>query len=561
MSKGIFIFDENLIKKGVIYGYEEFRIKQQLVNAGDFTITIATEKNGVDLLVENSIIYATPNLSGVILEVENYQKKTGNYTIIKGKTLNALLGYRIVHNFTLESDTESIAKTLVDENLVNSSDSNRNIPLSIEINNNNGSTQEINANKQVLSNVLEEVLSVDDYGHKVYLENEQLKYDVIIPNNTSVQFSNKIYNLNEATQIKSQSGYRNVAYIDNGDTMFEYGNETGINRREIILTDKRITSSITAGYKAQQELSSKHYKTESIQGKIRIIGNPFKYGEDYSLGDYVTVVYRDVVYTVQVTEVEQIFSGNNGYELYLYFGKPMRSVSKKIQDIQTKAEKTDVIEAELVSSVETIETALEGKSDTTHNHNLNDLSEKSYNSLTDKPTSLPANGGNADTVDGEHASAFANAVHGHSELQYRNNGYYNASNGVLIDIQADKYYQMITLIIKGNGYIGDYPLLVVAQAYRYQTSIISAKQMTISSKIPAIKFMVVDGRIKAWFPNTASYQTVIAEAYTMGGDNIPVNVSNNAEPSGQTMSTVCSLLKNYHSGNTIVDANGFIKEV
>jgi hypothetical protein len=27
------------------------------------------------------------------------------------------------------------------------------------------------------------------------------------------------------------------------------------------------------------------------------------------------------------------------------------------------------------------------------------------------------------------------------------------------------------------------------------------------------------------------------------------------------MSTVCSLLKNYHSGNTIVDANGFIKEV
>jgi hypothetical protein len=71
----------------------------------------------------------------------------------------------------------------------------------------------------------------------------------------------------------------------------------------------------------------------------------------------------------------------------------MRSVSKKIQDIQTKAEKTDVIEAELV-----------GKSDTTHNHNLNDLSEKSYNSLTNKPTSLPANGGNADTVDGKHAS-------------------------------------------------------------------------------------------------------------------------------------------------------------
>lgn len=45
----------------------------------------------------------------------------------------------------------------------------------------------------------------------------------------------------------------------------------------------------------------------------------------------------------------------------------------------------------------------------------------SYNDLTDKPTiptipsSLPANGGNADTVDGKHASEFAGASHTHSD--------------------------------------------------------------------------------------------------------------------------------------------------
>lgn len=33
----------------------------------------------------------------------------------------------------------------------------------------------------------------------------------------------------------------------------------------------------------------------------------------------------------------------------------------------------------------------------------------SYNNLTERPTSLPANGGNADTVDGKHASDFASA--------------------------------------------------------------------------------------------------------------------------------------------------------
>jgi hypothetical protein len=36
-----------------------------------------------------------------------------------------------------------------------------------------------------------------------------------------------------------------------------------------------------------------------------------------------------------------------------------------------------------------LQTALDGKSNTNHNHNLNDLTEKSYNSLTDKPSSFP----------------------------------------------------------------------------------------------------------------------------------------------------------------------------
>lgn len=44
------------------------------------------------------------------------------------------------------------------------------------------------------------------------------------------------------------------------------------------------------------------------------------------------------------------------------------------------------------------------KADVNHTH--------SYNSLTDKPTELPANGGNADTVDGKHSSDFAAVEHG-----------------------------------------------------------------------------------------------------------------------------------------------------
>lgn len=52
------------------------------------------------------------------------------------------------------------------------------------------------------------------------------------------------------------------------------------------------------------------------------------------------------------------------------------------------------------------QTALNGKSDKAHKHKTADIS--------DMPTALPADGGNADTVDGKHASYFAASNHTHT---------------------------------------------------------------------------------------------------------------------------------------------------
>lgn len=47
-----------------------------------------------------------------------------------------------------------------------------------------------------------------------------------------------------------------------------------------------------------------------------------------------------------------------------------------------------------------IKTALNGKANSNHTHSYNDLSNKP--TIPTIPSSLPANGGNADTVDGYH---------------------------------------------------------------------------------------------------------------------------------------------------------------
>ena len=53
-----------------------------------------------------------------------------------------------------------------------------------------------------------------------------------------------------------------------------------------------------------------------------------------------------------------------------------------------------------------MQTALDGKADVSHKHTISDI--------TDMPASLPASGGNADTLDGKHASDFAAASHKHT---------------------------------------------------------------------------------------------------------------------------------------------------
>lgn len=55
------------------------------------------------------------------------------------------------------------------------------------------------------------------------------------------------------------------------------------------------------------------------------------------------------------------------------------------------------------------------KADVNHTHSYNDLTDKP--SIPVIPTSLPANGGNADTLDGKHASNFAVSSHTHNKSQ------------------------------------------------------------------------------------------------------------------------------------------------
>ena len=74
---------------------------------------------------------------------------------------------------------------------------------------------------------------------------------------------------------------------------------------------------------------------------------------------------------------------------------------ESVDMLQTLVGSTSV-QSQISTAVGTITPTSIGAAEEGHVHN--------YNDLTNKPTSLPANGGNADTVDGKHASDFATSA-------------------------------------------------------------------------------------------------------------------------------------------------------
>lgn len=127
---------------------------------------------------------------------------------------------------------------------------------------------------------------------------------------------------------------------------------------------------------------------------------------------------------------------------------------------------------------------------------------------------------------------------------------YHASSGVLVDICPDNTSNMITVEVVGNGYSTQHPIRSIFQTYHYTPygTFIQSKQTNVSGNLSAGKFMIHNGRVKLWFPQSGPYQTFIVNAYGMSGVIYKTNISNLSEPTSSYKST-CSLKTILDSGN------------
>ena len=365
----ITIYDNSLTQLGIVNNYNDFYIKKQLRAKGMFSIRIAKNKPGTDLLQIGNFIKGGQGISGKIVERLTEQDSDGQFLTIKGTTLLSLLNQRVTVEYSGTLSAETLAKKIVNDNCVDAVDTDRNFAnMVVDTDTGAGSNITLTTKSDPLIKTLENVLGVDDYGHEIIIEGGQLIYRVIIPTDktAAVQFSNKVGNINTSKEVLSNSSYKNFMYIEGDGISSTYGTATGFDRKEGYAKDGRISTTAGLTSKALQELNSKYRETVSVDATLRVTNDFFKYDVDYTLGDFVSIVLNDTVYTVQITEyIEQ--RGANGRGVKLTFGMPRRGVAEIITDLEEKVSNqamsgsaSNLIDGGSASSVYTLQQIIDG---------------------------------------------------------------------------------------------------------------------------------------------------------------------------------------------------------
>lgn len=325
-----YIADETLTEIGMI-DHGSVIWTQKYNDLGEFEITVPATLELLNLFRSGVFVFREDSESVMI--IEKIQIKTniesGDYIVVTGRSAEALLNRRIVWEQTnIDTDIGAAVRLLIEQNVTNATDTNRNIPLlkigTIEA---AGQTTQRQLRGEYIFDVVKEMMDLAKMGFRVRRSGRILYMDLYKGKAKEVVFSREFDNLYQMDYTADNTDYRNtVLVVGEGEgtaqkTMSICAGAT-LNRREMYL-DKS-SSSTNDG-----EITEEAYQ-KTLQGEgntalaekktvetVTVEIDPdgmFQYGTDFTLGDVVTTIdtYGDKVEMriVQTTENSDE-NGNN----------------------------------------------------------------------------------------------------------------------------------------------------------------------------------------------------------------------------------------------------------
>lgn len=324
--------------------------------SGDFELHVPATSDNFDLIGSGYYVIKSDDDDnvGIIEDMEiTNTYEDGERLVVTGKFAEGVvLGSRVIaQQTTLNGNVQDQCRNLVDTNLINATDSNRNIEFLVlgDIDETINEKIEIQITGDNLLTKIEEICETKGIGFKMPLRKETLYFEMYKGidrsygqyENNWVIFSDEYDNLKEAKYTSVTSTVKNFAYVAgegeglNRKIVSAYNTleaPKGIDRFEVWVDQRNLTSN--DGDITEAELNSQMREeglenlttiTTTFEGTVSLSG--YKYGKpkdggDIYLGDIVSIQKKNwngLYINARIIEVIESYD-INGKETVLTFG-------------------------------------------------------------------------------------------------------------------------------------------------------------------------------------------------------------------------------------------------
>ena len=413
----IMILDDTMRIVDILRKYEYSKYEFKAREIGTFTINAMLDKENLYLMdkTKNYYVILDDDVFGVIESVKRESdSETSKVFAIKGSLALKLLEYRVIKGqVTFKGKSYKYIEELVKQNLIMSDDSNRNIALAVEFEDEERLKQVCSIiDKQVtggsLWDEISEVAEADKLRiilrpNVVVVNTEHPKnidgWTLIIgagedrtrhrANNavSSVMFSQSLSNIANTDYIVDRSKLRNTVYIAgegegtdrkwynidvNSDVTF--GDRKGWNRRELWVDARDVQSeqdNVTLTDAEYEELMKQRADekakdndlSEEYTATVTDITKQYTYKKDYNIGDFVTIADEELgmEFDAQITNV--IVTRQDDREiidLEFTYGLRIKDVIERSETAIKKVEENNVNVKYIEANTKKLETGLDG---------------------------------------------------------------------------------------------------------------------------------------------------------------------------------------------------------
>ena len=327
----VYVLTPDFKLEGIIDEYVSIIWRPSYSEVGDFEIYLGATEKAINLLQKNRYVVRSSDISvenGVttyekVMVIKNIQLITdvenGDFYCVTGRELKFLLHSRIVWSQTnLTGTAENAIRRLVNENAITPTDNKRIIPnLALGVSAGLTDTIEKQVTGEYLDKVITEICTTYNYGWDIFITNNKLVFVVYTGSDRSyeqtarpyVVFSDNFENLYNTDYQLFTEEYANTTLIggegEGVSRVYTTVNDelSGLERFETFTDARDISQNKgseneinTATYlnllveRGRENLATLSY-TEGFSGEV-LSDVAFKYGEDFFIGDTVTVINK-----------------------------------------------------------------------------------------------------------------------------------------------------------------------------------------------------------------------------------------------------------------------------